>query len=181
MGDALDHGVPEIRLMDEADTERNWEQWVAQHTPKFLLFARQRARCEADAQDLVQLAVLEAARRQNDGEPPNPALVYATLHRRAIDQARVEDRRTEREVAASDTRDGSWFDTAVEDREMKQLIEASLRSLPADFREVIVLKVWGERTFAEVADALGIPQNTAASRYRYGLIELRKLMKGVCA
>jgi RNA polymerase sigma-70 factor, ECF subfamily len=173
--------MPEIRLMDEAATEANWQRWVDQHTPGFLLFARQKARSEADAQDLVQEAVLEAAHRREDGEPPPPALVYATLHRRAVDRARCDDRRSDRELAVADDLEGKWFDTAVEDREMKQLVEKSLRQISEPYRAVILLKVWGELTFAEVAEALGIPPNTAASRYRYGLVELRKLMKGVLA
>jgi RNA polymerase sigma-70 factor (ECF subfamily) len=41
----------------------------------------------------------------------------------------------------------------------------------------VTLKVWGELTFAEIAIALEIPANTAASRYRYGLEELRKHTK----
>jgi RNA polymerase sigma-70 factor (ECF subfamily) len=45
------------------------------------------------------------------------------------------------------------------------------------YREVVILKVWGELTFAEIAEALDIPANTAASRYRYGLEELRKITK----
>lgn len=49
------------------------------------------------------------------------------------------------------------------------------------YREVVTLKVWGGLTFAEIAEALEIPANTAASRYRYGLIELRKLTKEVFA
>jgi len=44
---------------------------------------------------------------------------------------------------------------------------------------VITLKIWGGLTFAEIAAALEIPANTAASRYRYGLAELRKLTKEV--
>jgi len=36
-------------------------------------------------------------------------------------------------------------------------------------------------TFVQIAEALEIPANTAASRYRYGLIELRKLTKEVLA
>jgi RNA polymerase sigma-70 factor (ECF subfamily) len=42
---------------------------------------------------------------------------------------------------------------------------------------VITLKVWGGLTFEEIAATLDIPANTAASRYRYGLEELRKLTK----
>ena len=36
------------------------------------------------------------------------------------------------------------------------------------------MKIWNELTFAEIAEALGISQNTAASRYRYGLAALKK-------
>ena len=36
------------------------------------------------------------------------------------------------------------------------------------------MKVWGERTFAQLGEALGISQNTAASRYRYGLEALKR-------
>ena len=167
--------------MDESPQHANWRRWLEDHAPKFLLFARQQARYEADAQDLVQEAVVEACRRQNDGEPPPPALVFATIRRRAIDLARSEDRRAGRERAAADPSLASWFDTSVEDRERNQLLQDAMTRLPEIYRQVLTLKVWGGLTFAEIADALGIPANTAASRYRYGLTELRKLTREVLA
>jgi RNA polymerase sigma-70 factor (ECF subfamily) len=36
------------------------------------------------------------------------------------------------------------------------------------------MKIWNELTFAEIAEVLGISQNTAASRYRYALAALKK-------
>jgi RNA polymerase sigma-70 factor (ECF subfamily) len=167
--------------MHESPQQADWRQWLEDHTPKFLLFARQHARSEADAQDLVQESVVEAARRQNDGQPPPLPLVFATIRHRAIDLARRENRRTERELAALEPLPVSWFDTSVEDRELRQLIQDAMSRLPEIYREVITLRVWGGLTFAEIADALAIPANTAASRYRYGLIELRKLTKEVLA
>src|SRR6266511_2895148 len=85
--------------MDESPTQSDWRGWLDQHAPKLLLFARQKARSEADAQDLVQEAVVEALRRHGNGQPPPLALVCATIHRRAIDLARREDRRVNREMA----------------------------------------------------------------------------------
>jgi RNA polymerase sigma-70 factor, ECF subfamily len=167
--------------MDESSQQTDWRRWLQDHTPKFLLFARQQARSEADAQDLVQEAVVEAARRQNDSQPPAPALVFATIRRRAIDLARSENRRASLERAAAEPLPGSWFDTSVEDHERNQLIQDAMSRLPEMYREVVTLKVWGGLTFAEIADTLGIPTNTAASRYRYGLIELRKLTREVLA
>jgi RNA polymerase sigma-70 factor (ECF subfamily) len=167
--------------MDELTTQADWRQWLEDHTPQFLLFARQQARSEADAQDLVQEAIIEAWQRQGDSTPPPRALVFATIHRRAIDRARHEDRRTERERAATEPLPEAWFDTHVEDRELRLLIQGAMIRLPDLYRHVITLKVWGGLTFAEIADVLGIPANTAASRYRYGLEEVRKMMKEVLA
>jgi RNA polymerase sigma-70 factor (ECF subfamily) len=39
------------------------------------------------------------------------------------------------------------------------------------------LKLWEGRTFEVIADLLGIPPNTAASRYRYGLDKLRSRLR----
>jgi RNA polymerase sigma-70 factor (ECF subfamily) len=51
-----------------------------------------------------------------------------------------------------------------------------MSKLHENYREVVTLKTWGGLTFAEIAEALEIPANTAASRYRYGLEELRKAL-----
>ena len=161
--------------MDESPVQVEWRRWLDDHAPRFLLFARQKARCEADAQDLVQEAVMEAAQRTANDAPPPVALVYATIHRRAIDWARAEDRRTGRESAVNDEAPQAWFDTDVEQRERANLMQDAMSRLPDIYREVVTLKIWGGLTFAEIADSLQIPANTAASRYRYGLEQLRRL------
>ena len=159
-------------------TPSDWERWLADHAPGFLFFARQQSRCEADAQDLVQESVVECWRRQAVDAPPPLALVFATIRRRAVDLARSRERRVRRELSAEPPAE-CWFDTRPEDRERNQIIQTAMNQLPDIYREVITLKVWGGLTFAEIAGALDVPANTAASRYRYGLAELRKLTKEV--
>jgi RNA polymerase sigma-70 factor (ECF subfamily) len=61
-------------------------------------------------------------------------------------------------------------------REVLELNEALAR-LPEEQLTVVVLKVWQGMTFAEVAEALDIPANTAASRYRYALEKLRQWLR----
>jgi RNA polymerase sigma-70 factor, ECF subfamily len=165
--------------MDESPVQTEWRRWLDDHAPRFLLFARQKARCEADAQDLVQEAIVEASERTGNGLPPPVALVYATIHRRAIDWARAAERRLGRENAANQEAPQAWFDTTVEDRERASLVQNAMSRLPEIYREVVMLKIWAGLTFAEIADSLEIPANTAASRYRYGLEELRKLTREV--
>ncbi len=165
--------------MDDSPTHAEWRRWLEEQAPKFLLYARQKARTEADAQDLVQEALVEAVRRQKAAELPSVPLIFATIHRRAIDWARREDRRADREQASAEGENVVWFDASAEERERTRLVQEALSQLPEMYREVVTLKVWGELTFAEIADTLNIPANTAASRYRYGLAELRKLTKAV--
>jgi len=158
--------------------QKDWEGWVLAHAPGLLLFARQRSRCEADAQDLVQEAMVEAWQRQADGAPPPLALVFATIRRRAADWGRSQDRRAAREAAAHAENLECWFDSSIEDRDVSRLIHEATSKLQENYREVVTLKTYGGLTFAEIAEALEIPANTAASRYRYGLEELRKVLGG---
>jgi RNA polymerase sigma-70 factor (ECF subfamily) len=165
----------------ETSASSDWEQWLAQHAPGLLLFARQQTRCVADAQDLVQEAVVECWQRQAQFVPPPLGMVFATIRRRAVDLARSEDRRAVREAVASSDAPQSWFDTSVEERERGRLIQEAMGRLSVIYREVLVLRVWCGLSFAEIAAALQIPQNTAASRYRYGLEELRRQTREVFA
>lgn len=153
-----------------------WEQWIAENAPRFLLFARQQTRCEADAEDVLQEALVESWQRT--GGRPEAALVFATIRRRSIDMGRRHDRRTRREEATAPEHD-VWFDSAVQDRETAMLLEEAVRTLPKELCEVVTLKVWGGQTFAEVAMTLGIPQGTAATRYRTALTQLRKSLTPV--
>ena len=60
----------------------------------------------------------------------------------------------------------------VERDDENRVIWDALASLPAAQREVVVLKIWEQLTFAEIADVLRITPSTAASRYRYALEKL---------
>lgn len=53
-----------------------------------------------------------------------------------------------------------------------------LEKLPREQREVIVLKIWHECTFEEIAELLDLPANTVAGRFRYGLQKMRAALKG---
>ncbi|MBI4230399.1 MAG: RNA polymerase sigma factor [Planctomycetes bacterium] len=55
-------------------------------------------------------------------------------------------------------------------------IERGLAALPPEQREVVFLKVWQGISFDAIGRLLGIPMNTAASRYRYALEALRGIL-----
>ena len=164
----------------ESSGADEWDSWLALQAPRLLLFARQQSRSEPDAQDLVQEAVVEAW-ELTQGTPPGAGLVFAIIRRRAIDLGRREDRRLQREAASQPVGEPGWFAPLIEERERGRLLQAALSRLPEVQRSVVTLKVWGGLTFAEIAETLDIPANTAASRYRYALEELRQFTKEVFA
>lgn len=158
-----------------------WDAWIEAHAPGLLFFARQQCRSEADAQDVLQDAIVECWQHQPEGQPPPLARVYATIRLRAIDLARQASRRTNRETQAGPAADACWFDVPAEDRERAMILHEAMLKLTDIHREVVALKIWGGLTFAEIAEALQIPANTAASRYRYGLEALREQTREVLA
>ena len=68
-----------------------------------------------------------------------------------------------------------WFDHA--DRAAELDLRRALRRLTDEQREVVMLHCWGGLSFQETATALGIPANTAASRYRYALDALKRALE----
>jgi len=137
-----------------------------------VLFARQWARSTADAEDIVQEVFVKFWRRNHNIE--NRALLYATVRSIALDFLRRDSRRARRESAAvAETDQAVQPAFEIEDESQRELV-AALDRLPNEQREVLVMKIWNELTFAEIASALEISQNTAASRYRYALAALKK-------
>jgi RNA polymerase sigma-70 factor, ECF subfamily len=61
--------------------------------------------------------------------------------------------------------------------EERMVIDDALRTLPAEQREVVYLKVFEGLTFQEIADRCGVSINTAASRYRYATQTLRRVLR----
>ncbi len=155
-----------------------WSDWLASKGARFLLFARSQSRCEADAQDLLQEALVEAWQRGDGQHPPDDSLVFTTLRRRAIDLGRRADRRVRREQAAP-----GWFepDTPLHAPELDAEVARAVEALSQPLREVLVMKIWTELTFQQIADTLGISINTVSARYRYALGHLRNALKEVHA
>jgi len=163
-----------------------WREWLVDHGPKLLLFARQQTRSHEDAKDVFQDALVKLVDKVRTGEFVGgqeawQPYLYTAIRRLAIDLSRRDDRRKRREdsVSADSETDQyeafhPWFEGDESDDETRSQLESRLKELPEKFSEVIILKVWGERTFAEIGETIGISQNTAASRYRYGLEALKK-------
>jgi RNA polymerase sigma-70 factor (ECF subfamily) len=158
--------------MENVANHEDWKVCFSEYGPGLLLFARQWVRSPADAEDIVQEAFVKFWRRNHRID--NRALLYATVRSIALDLIRCDSRRARREAEAfSDVAQSTPPQFAVEDESQRALATA-VDLLPHEQREVLVMKIWNELTFAEIGSALEISQNTAASRYRYALSALKK-------
>jgi RNA polymerase sigma-70 factor (ECF subfamily) len=53
------------------------------------------------------------------------------------------------------------------------MVRKALQTLPAEMRQVIIMKEYEELTFAEIAEVLQIPVSTVKSRVYTGLQQMR--------
>ena len=188
MDEATPNPMANLTAVTEASPAASaWRGWLEENGPKLLLFARQQSRSHEDAKDIFQDALVKLVEKVRTGEFVGGQeawlpYLYTAIRRLAIDLSRRDDRRRRREDNVTADAEAfsndlqPWFESESSDDETRLQLEQGLKELPEKFAEVITMKIWGERTFAEIGETLGISQNTAASRYRYGLEALKKLL-----
>jgi len=59
-----------------------------------------------------------------------------------------------------------------------ELLSSALAQLPQEQREVIVLRLYGQLRFRDIAASTGVSVNTVKGRYRYGMGNLRSMLNG---
>ena len=160
-------------VMDNVANHENWKTCFSQLAPGLVLFARQWVRSVTDAEDIVQEAFVRFWRQNRDVS--NRGLLYATVRSVALDLIRKDSRRARREAEAySDTVQRRSSRSLPVKTILNSCSRERINRLPHEQREVLVMKIWNDLTFAEIGEGLGISQNTAASRYRYALAALKK-------
>jgi RNA polymerase sigma-70 factor, ECF subfamily len=160
-----------------------WKQWLAEHGPRLLLFARGWSQNRADAEDLVQDAILRMWHFQADkaAQVPDLPLVFSTIRFCGLNHHRSESRRRKREgsiIYLNDFQD-VWLDPLLEEDDEAVAMREAVQNLSQKLREVVVMKFWGELTFLQISETLAISPNTAASRYRYALEQLAHELRRV--
>ena len=162
--------------MAQADIEQLYDE----HAQAVFAFLLNFTRREADTRDLLQEVFIRLAKRPEllEGLRDERAFLLRLAHNLAIDLIRRRGTREKHhEQMAGETL--SLFAPAAEADEsaFREALSGAMGELPADQRAVVHLKLWEGLTFERIAELLGIPLNTAASRYRYGLDKLRQRLR----
>lgn len=151
-----------------------------EHARTLHAFLLNLTRSEADTKDILQELFIKLARQPKllTGIRDERAFLLRLAHNQAIDliRRRASQGRTVDEL----TEASADLFQAAEDPDttaFRQELSLALGELPPDQRAVVHLKLWAGLTFEEIAEALELSPNTAASRYRYGLDKLRTRLR----
>lgn len=139
-----------------------------------------------EAQDLCQKAFIRAYR--NIRRLRHPEKFSSWLYQIAVNTCRDELRRRQRHPTLSlesleqvangrpALKSSASADARVHERDLRDLLNRALQSIPEEQRVVVVMKEYQHLKFTEIAAALGLSVNTVKSRLYYGLNNLRKLL-----
>ena len=170
---ASGRGVIQVTVSDQRQRNGMWcERLYEEKAAHLLLYARALGLSFSEAEDVVQevfVALLELEQRPD--EPEHYA--FRAVRNRTLNFKRSLWRRLAREVESV-----RWFEARENDSPAEREAMRCLTKLPAEQREVIVLKIWSDYTFDQIAKLLELSPNTVAGRYRYGMEKLRGCLKG---
>jgi RNA polymerase sigma-70 factor (ECF subfamily) len=154
-------------------TEDTLARIHAEHAVGVYRFAWSITRDESLAQDVVQELFLKLARdlAPLTNAQSERAMLFTLTRNLALDVLRRRCRE-EKALDALHQQTPSWFQPA--DIESGEQLAHALAALPEEQRSVVHLHVWEDLSFREIAELLGAPLQTIASRYRYALDKLRQ-------
>ena len=132
-----------------------------------------------DAQDLMQEVFVSVFRNLSNyrGEGSFKGWLFKIAHYRCIEFYRRKKPTQGLEDAPEIESEQPCPESSLsEGQGNKQLVDA-MQHLPLAQKAVVELKFFGQFTFEEIADQLGISTNTAKSRMYTGLAKLKTLME----
>ena len=158
---------------------------VARIRPQTLRVARGVVRDPSIAEEVAQEVLTEIWLKADRFDPERGTITgwVATLaRRRAVDRVRSEQagrNRDDRVARRNQVRDVDVVADEVEVRLEHWQVRKALAELSDRQREAIELAYFAGHTYRDVARVLGIPEGTAKSRLRDGLVRLREALDGL--
>ena len=148
--------------------------------PRLRRYARSLVFDEQGAADLVQTALLKALSHWQQFDRRREMIVWLVG---IAHNAHRDDRRRQSRVDVVDPDEAALkadgrHPAAGHDIGLRLDLLAALRSLPDEQRQVLLLVGVEQFSYAECADALGIPIGTVMSRLSRGRVALRSLLEG---
>ena len=162
--------------MSMSDLDR-LTQLVAERSAGLALYARQWVDA-ATADDVVQEALTALLMQRRTPDDPI-AWMYKAVHNGAIDQARSASRRRRREQTVAELRREMFEDRLGAEIDARA-VERLLEHLSEEQRQIVVLRIWGELGFAQIAKIVERSVATVHERYTTALAQMRAALEKPC-
>jgi RNA polymerase sigma-70 factor (ECF subfamily) len=148
---------------------QTFEEVVLPHIDAAFNYARWLTKSEADAEDVVQDACVRALRffsslRSEDARAWLLTIVRNTWYARFSRTKHSTPTAAPDDMADHRSDDALDPEALVLQRQTVDKVQRAVRALPADFREVIVLREIEGLSYKEIAAVTGIPIGTVMSR-----------------
>jgi len=164
------------------DDHERWSEWTEAHGPAVRGYVLAMVRRPDVADDVTQEVFWRAWRGRERYREAGKARAYLLriADRLVCDHGRKAGREVnlsvegweEREPAGGEQEPGQGL---VREEAVRQL-ESALASLSPPQRRALLLRYYGDLSFAEIAAIMGCPLGTALSHCRRGLLKLRELL-----
>jgi RNA polymerase sigma-70 factor (ECF subfamily) len=144
-------------------------------------FALQMLGNREDAMDVTQEAFLRLHRHWHRRDPARPLApwLYAVLRNLAIDTLRKRGVRKEDDLDAAPPDFHPGPEVLAEQTELREAVWRAIGELPAALRETVILREFHGLSYAEIAQALGVPPTTITSRLHDARTLLRRKLEKV--
>jgi RNA polymerase sigma-70 factor, ECF subfamily len=152
-------------------------------TPQVLGVALRVLRDRSLAEEVSQEVLVEVWRKAIAFDPERGSgsgWITTLAHRRAVDRVRSEQASRDRDDRVSRRDEVRAFDEVADEVQIRLdhwQVRRALATLTERQREAIELAYFGGHTYRDVARVLGIPEGTAKSRLRDGLLRLRAALE----
>jgi RNA polymerase sigma factor (sigma-70 family) len=161
---------------------RNFDAVVAPHLDAAFNYARWLTKNDADAEDLLQDAAVRALRflpslRSDDARAWLLTIVRNAWYERLTKQGEARRVATYEETMDERRDESLGPEALVQQRQTVEQVQNAVESLPADFREVIVLRELEGLSYKEIAAIVGVPIGTVMSRLSRGRERLIAILK----
>ncbi len=174
--------IGETPLRRRADQHERFDTWIREHGKAVRGYLMAMVRRADVADDLAQEVFCRAwqarARYREQGNARAYLLRIADRlvcdHRRRAGRELTLDKETWKQIEPV-SRSAEPSRAPIE-AEATERLGAALDRLSPMQRRVLLLRYYGELSFAEIAQTIGCPLNTTLSHCRRGLIAMRKLL-----
>ena len=165
-----------IRDIQRRGSRQAADKLVRAYYDEMYRFAYRQLGHKEDALDLTQtifLAVFRALPSFDSRKASFRTWLYRIAAHKAIDCRRKVQGNVV-PLEETETPDQTDFAAQVQDRELLDRLEAYVAQLDPDTQGVYRLRLYGERTFPEIAAILGQPEAAVKTRYYRLMARLRK-------